>query len=65
MTQSWQQELSSRYRCWEQIGMGGFGRVFAGERLSDTKPVAIKVINRENITNWDKVRHWFRRLISI
>ena len=31
---------------------GGFGKVFAGERLKDRLPVAIKHINKTKISSW-------------
>ncbi len=34
------------------IGKGGFGKVFAGERLRDRHPVAIKHINKSKISSW-------------
>ena len=33
------------------IGKGGFGKVFAGERLRDRHPVAIKHINKSKISS--------------
>ena len=40
------------YRVGPIIGKGGFGKVFAGERLKDRLPVAIKHINKTKISSW-------------
>lgn len=40
------------YRVGPIIGRGGFGKVFAGERLKDRLPVAIKHINKTKISTW-------------
>ena len=40
------------YRVGPIIGKGGFGKVFAGERLKDRLPVAIKHINKSKISSW-------------
>jgi len=46
------------YRLGQLIGQGGFGRVFAGERICDNMPVAIKQIKKEKISSWCTVsRH--------
>ena len=39
------------YRVGPVIGKGGFGKVFAGERLKDRHPVAIKHINKSKISS--------------
>lgn len=43
------------YRVGPVIGKGGFGKVFAGERLKDRLPVAIKHINKSKISSWCSV----------
>lgn len=45
------------YRVGPIIGKGGFGKVFAGERLKDRLPVAIKHINKSKISSWCTVSH--------
>uniref|UniRef100_A0ABM5FI30 Serine/threonine-protein kinase n=1 Tax=Pogona vitticeps TaxID=103695 RepID=A0ABM5FI30_9SAUR len=45
--------LGTRYRPGALIGSGGFGRVFAGTRLSDALPVAIKYIAKEQVLQFD------------
>ena len=37
------------------LGTGGFGKVYAGVRLRDNKPVAIKVIKKETVPAWKMV----------
>ena len=51
---NWQQ-VNSRYECGEEIGSGGFGIVFAGTRIRDGEPVAIKKISKAKVTEWEKV----------
>ena len=51
---NWQQ-VYSRYDCGEEIGSGGFGRVYSGTRIKDNIPVAIKDIAKAKVTSWAKV----------
>ena len=39
------------------LGHGGFGQVFAGERRSDKRQAAIKVLLKEELHHWIDVRH--------
>uniref|UniRef100_A0A3Q2PTF6 Serine/threonine-protein kinase n=1 Tax=Fundulus heteroclitus TaxID=8078 RepID=A0A3Q2PTF6_FUNHE len=43
---------SPRYRCGTPLGRGGFSWVVSGERLSDGRPVAIKLISRGLVKEW-------------
>ncbi|ESO00376.1 hypothetical protein HELRODRAFT_83065, partial [Helobdella robusta] len=42
----------SVYRAGKPIGSGGFGIVYGGTRISDSKQVAVKHIDKRGITNW-------------
>jgi len=47
-------EFLDKYTVEEVIGRGGFGVVYAGTRLEDNKPVAIKVARKDKALGWMK-----------
>ncbi|XP_066062065.1 serine/threonine-protein kinase pim-1-like [Chamaea fasciata] len=50
-----QQGLQEQYRLGSLLERGGFGRVFAGTRLSDGAPVAIKRVPRNHVRHWGEL----------
>ncbi|NXR55010.1 PIM1 kinase, partial [Hippolais icterina] len=43
------------YQLGPPLGSGGFSTVFSGIRLSDGRPVAIKLVARESVLQWDEL----------
>ena len=58
-----------RYNCQYDrgviIGKGGFGTVYAGKRVSDGLPVALKHLQRKQISNWCKVCNFAHFLAGV
>ncbi|CAL4069527.1 unnamed protein product, partial [Meganyctiphanes norvegica] len=44
------------YRVDKELGKGGFGTVYAGTRVKDDAPVAIKLIAKDKVPAWEMVR---------
>lgn len=44
------------YEAYGVIGVGGGGMVYAGRRITDKLPVAIKRVMREKVKRWEKVQ---------
>ncbi|NWV68732.1 PIM1 kinase, partial [Malurus elegans] len=47
--------LMERYRVGSLLGRGGYGNVYAGTRLADGAPVAIKCVERKRIHHWGEL----------
>ncbi|XP_027766780.1 serine/threonine-protein kinase pim-1-like, partial [Empidonax traillii] len=57
--------LQKRYRVGSLRGSGGFGRVYAGTRLADGAPVAIKCVPRDGIRQWGELPDGTRAPLEI
>jgi serine/threonine protein kinase len=54
------------YSIGQELGKGGYGTVYAGERLKDGLPVAVKKIPKSKIAAWCKVgRHLIAYILLI
>ncbi|XP_066062068.1 serine/threonine-protein kinase pim-1-like [Chamaea fasciata] len=60
-----QQGLQEQYRLGLLLGRGTFGRVFAGTRLSDGAPVAIKRVPRNRVRHWGELPNGTSALLEI
>ncbi|NXF00495.1 PIM1 kinase, partial [Menura novaehollandiae] len=57
--------LQERYRLDSVVGRGGFGSVYAGTRLADGAPVAIKSVSRNRISHWGELPNGTRAPLEI
>ena len=45
-------EFQRKYSKEQLLGSGGFGQVFAGRRLADNRPIAVKEIDSKKVPEW-------------
>ncbi|XP_041367646.1 serine/threonine-protein kinase pim-1-like [Gigantopelta aegis] len=48
--------MKSLYTLGKVLGLGGFGTVYAAHRKSDHRPVAIKLVAKKHVAQWQKLR---------
>ena len=49
--------FSELYSVEKAIGVGGGGVVYAGVRNEDKRPVAVKLVPRDKVKRWEKIKH--------
>ncbi|NWV75469.1 PIM1 kinase, partial [Dasyornis broadbenti] len=57
--------LQDRYRLGPLLGSGGFGSVYAGPRLTDGAPIAIKCVSRDGVQHWGELPDGTRAPLEI
>lgn len=50
------QSFFKRYKLFSVIGIGGGGTVYAGRRVEDNTPIAVKRVMRTKVKRWEKTR---------
>ena len=45
------------YEVQNVIGVGGGGVVYAGTRIEDNYSVAVKLVPRDKVKRWEKIKH--------
>lgn len=50
------QSFFKRYKLYSVIGIGGGGTVYAGRRVEDNTPIAVKRVMRTKVKRWEKTR---------
>jgi len=50
------QSFFKRYKLYSVIGIGGGGTVYAGRRVEDNVPIAVKRVMRTKVKRWEKTR---------
>lgn len=57
--------IAEIYDFKEQLGNGGYGRVFKGIQKETNQQVAIKVIEKKTVTDEDQFRNEFKILMEL